>query len=130
MVARCRDRDVGALLAALMVFVAVLAGCGTAAPSTDPQGRKVTEIRVSYYPLASAMPVYLADQKGIFARNGLHVALTETEDLPTAAAALAQGQYEIAMSVPTIVLVGVSRGLDLQVISRLSRSSAAQPGAG
>ena len=50
-------------------------------------------------------------------------------DLPVFMAALAKGQYDIVMSVPTLVLIGAEKGVDLQIISSLQRSSAQRPNA-
>jgi NitT/TauT family transport system substrate-binding protein len=111
------------------VLVAALAGCGDGADAGG-QGApaNVTEIRVAVSPLASVLPVHVAELNGMFERNGLRIKRTEGQDLPVFAAALTQGDYDIVLSVPTIALVGASRGLDIQVVSRLQRSSAAEPG--
>jgi ABC-type nitrate/sulfonate/bicarbonate transport system substrate-binding protein len=55
--------------------------------------------------------------------------LTEGTDIPVFLAALSKGQYDIVMSVPTLVLIGAEKGLDLQIISSLQRSSAQRPNA-
>jgi ABC-type nitrate/sulfonate/bicarbonate transport system substrate-binding protein len=105
----------------------VLAGCGTgSAPHTDQQ---LTLLRVAMFPAGSTLPAHAAQAKGIFERNGLRVELTEGTDLPVFMAALAKGQYDIVMSVPTLVMIGVEKGVDLQIISSLQRSSAQQPNA-
>ena len=44
-------------------------------------------------------------------------------------AALAKGQYDIAMSVPTLALVGAEKHLDLQIVAGLQRQSAERPNA-
>ena len=67
--------------------------------------------------------------KGIFERNGLRVEFTEGTDLPVFIAALAKRQYDIVMSVPTLVMIGVEKGVDLQIISSLQRSSSQRPNA-
>jgi NitT/TauT family transport system substrate-binding protein len=59
----------------------------------------------------------------------LRVELTEGPDLPVFMAALAKGQYDIVMSVPTLVLIGAEKSLDVQIISSLQRSSAQRPNA-
>jgi NitT/TauT family transport system substrate-binding protein len=113
------SRIVGVAVAALLV----LAGCA----GTPERTESLTELRVALTPTGSGLPIYLADTRGIFARHGLHVTRTEGQDVPAQAAALAAGRYDVAGSVPTTVLVGAEHGLDLQVICRLQRSSAAEP---
>jgi NitT/TauT family transport system substrate-binding protein len=116
------------LLANVLVCLAlVVAGCGT---DTAPQsGQQLTTLRVGIYPAGSTLPAHAALAKGIFERNGLRVEFTEGTDLPVFMAALAKGQYDIVMSVPTLVMIGVEKGVDLQIISSLQRSSAQRPNA-
>ncbi|GAA2856240.1 hypothetical protein GCM10010472_12000 [Pseudonocardia halophobica] len=104
----------------------LLAGCG--APSAPAAAGQVTELRVALAPLASTLPAHVAAAEGIFERNGLRVTITEGNDLPGFTAALDQGRYDIVLSVPTIVLVAADHGIDVQVVSRLSRSTSAHPG--
>ena len=116
------------LLANVLACLAlVVAGCGTdTASQTDQQ---LTPLRVAMFPGGSTLPAHAALAKGIFERNGLRVELTEGTDLPVFMAALAKGQYDIVMSVPTLVMIGVEKGVDLQIISSLQRSSAQRPNA-
>jgi NitT/TauT family transport system substrate-binding protein len=105
----------------------VVAGCGT---DTPPQpGGQLTTLRVATFPAGSTLPAHAALTKGIFERNGLRVEFTEGTDLPVFMAALAKGQYDIVMSVPTLVMIGVEKGVDLQIISSLQRSSSQRPNA-
>ncbi len=116
------------LLANVLACLAlVVAGCGTdTASQTDQQ---LTTLRVAMFPGGSTLPAHAAIAKGIFERNGLRVELTEGTDLPVFMAALAKGQYDIVMSVPTLVMIGAEKGLDLQIISSLQRSSPQRPNA-
>ena len=68
-------------------------------------------------------------RNGLFERNGLRIELTEGQDLPVFMAALAKGQYDIAQGVPTLVLIGAEKGLDLQIVSSVQRSSRERPNA-
>jgi NitT/TauT family transport system substrate-binding protein len=122
-----RGKLVRLLANVLASLTLVLAGCGTgSAPPTDQQ---LTLLRVAMFPAGSTLPAHAAQAKGIFERNGLRVELTEGTDLPVFMAALAKGQYDIVMSVPTLVMIGVEKGIDLQIISSLQRSSAQRPNA-
>jgi ABC-type nitrate/sulfonate/bicarbonate transport system substrate-binding protein len=111
-------------VAMALLLTGATAACGTDAPSTSDG---VTEVRVAMIPLGSTLPVHVADQRGIFARNGLRVKRTEAQDPATFVPALTSGQYDIAFSLPTIVLVAAGRGLDVQVVNRMQRSTAASP---
>ena len=115
------------LLANVLACLAlVLAGCGI---ETVSQPDQLVPLRVAMFPAGSTLPARAALEKGIFERNGLRVELTEGTDLPVFMAALAKGQYDIVMSVPTLVMIGAEKGLDLQIISSLQRSSAQRPNA-
>jgi ABC-type nitrate/sulfonate/bicarbonate transport system substrate-binding protein len=124
-----RSRWASAMLSALLA--ASLAACGSAGtpPSAAPEPR-ISEVRVALLPLGSTLPVHVADVKGIFERNGLRLRRTETQDATVLLPALAKGQYDLVLSVPTILLVGATKGLDVQVVSRMARSTAAAPGGG
>ena len=111
----------------LACLALVVAGCGTDTASRSDQG--LTQLRVAMFPAGSTLPAHAALVKGIFEQNGLHVELTEGTDLPVFMAALAKGQYDIVMSVPTLVMIAAEKGIDLQIISSLQRSSAQRPNA-
>ncbi|HEX2287097.1 MAG TPA: ABC transporter substrate-binding protein [Mycobacterium sp.] len=110
-----------------MVAALVLAGCGE--DSSPPSSPATMNIRVAMFPSGSTLPVYAGIDKGLFERNGLRIELTEGSDLPVFMAALAKGQYDVVMSGPTLVMIGAEKGLDLQIISSLQRSSRERPNA-
>ena len=84
-------------------------GCGT--DTASPTGYQLTTLRVAMFPGGASLPVHAAVEKGIFEQNGLRVELTEGPDLPVFMAALAKGQYDIVMSVPTLVMIGARKAL-------------------
>jgi NitT/TauT family transport system substrate-binding protein len=110
----------------LACLALVVAGCGA---DTASQTGQLTTLRVAMFPGGSTLPAHAALAKGIFEKNGLQVELTEGTDLPVFMAALAKGQYDVVMSVPTLVMIGVEKGVDLQIISSLQRSSTQRPNA-
>jgi NitT/TauT family transport system substrate-binding protein len=74
-------------------------------------------------PGSATMLIEHADRTGIFRRHGLNVVRTEGRDLAAFTAGLGQDQYDIALSVPTMVLAAAARGLDVQVVGALQRST-------
>ena len=112
------------LAACLALF---LAGCG--ADTGEPTGQGVTPVRVALFPGGSTLPAHVAITKEIYERNGLQIELTEGTDLPVFMAALAKGQYDIVMSVPTLALVGAEKHLDIQIVAGLQRQSRERPNA-
>jgi NitT/TauT family transport system substrate-binding protein len=115
-------------LANLLACLAlVVASCGTETTRESEAG--LTPLRIAMYPSGSTLPVHAAEVNGLFEHNGLRVEMTEGMDLPVFMAALAKGQYDIVMSGPTLVMIGVEKGIDLQIISSLQRASAQRPNA-
>ena len=115
------------LVTTLICVAMAAAGCSDS--SVPPTTSEAHTVRVGMFPAGSTLPVHVAVEKGIFERHGLHVEITDGQDLPLFMAALSKGQYDIVMSGPTLVLIGAEKGLDLQVISSLQRSSQQRPNA-
>jgi NitT/TauT family transport system substrate-binding protein len=115
------------LLGLAVCLVLVVTGCGDdGAKRTEPD---VTHIRVALFPGGSTLPAHVAVANRIFEQNGLRVEVTEGTDLPVFMAALANGQYDIAMSTPTLALVGAEKRLDLEIVAGLQQQSAQRPNA-
>jgi len=115
------------LVNVLACVALVVAGCGTETASQSDH--ELTTLRVAMSPGGATLPVHAGIDKRIFERNGLRVELTEGTDLPMFMAALAKGQYDIVMSVPTLVMIGAEKSIDVQIISSAQRSSAQRPNA-
>lgn len=112
----------------VLVCVALLsAGCADKAGTANPPG--LAELRVAMFGAGSTLPVHAALLRGMFERNGLRIELTEGQDLPVFMAGLANGQYDIVMSGPSLTLIGAAKHLDVQIISSLQRSSRQRPNA-
>ncbi|OBF26675.1 hypothetical protein A5724_30980 [Mycobacterium sp. ACS1612] len=111
----------------LACLTLVAGGCATESASRTEDD--LTTLRVAMFPSGSTLPAHTALTTGIFQRNGLRVEFTEGMDLPVFMAALAKGQYDVVMSVPTLVMIGVEKGIDVQIISSLQRSSQQRPNA-
>lgn len=109
----------------LVTIVVMVAGCSE---SPAPTGG-LTQLRVALFPAGNSLPVHAAVTHGIFERHGLDVVLTDGPDLPLFMAAMVDGQYDIAMNTPTLVLVGAQKGLDIQIVSSTSAQSRSRPNA-
>lgn len=114
-------------LAAVLMCLLLVTACGSDHGAAG--GDQLTRIRIALYPSASTLPVRAAVTHGMFEGNGLRVDVTEGQDLPLFMASMAKGQYDIAMSGPTLVLIGAEKGLDLQIVSSLQQSSLDRPNA-
>ena len=122
-----RGTRISRLANALACVALVVAGCAGEPAAPTPSGEM--HLRIGMFGAGSTLPVHAAVATGIFERRGLHVEITDGQDLPLFMAALSKGQYDIVMSGPTLVLIGVEKGLDLQVIASLQRSSQQRPNA-
>lgn len=117
-------------LLCLCASVALLvASCAEDKSRDNPTKARLADVRVALFGAGNTLPVHAAATRGIFERNGLDVTITEGTDLPVFMAALVNGQYDIAMSTPTLALVGAQKGLDLQIISSTSQQTREQPNA-
>ncbi|HZO37244.1 MAG TPA: ABC transporter substrate-binding protein [Solirubrobacteraceae bacterium] len=105
------------MVAALLVPAAAVAGGGSS-PTASASAAQIN-LRVAYVPSLQAMPVFVADKKGLFTRNGLKVKLTGSPNLGTFAPALNR-QYDIVFASSVDAIVAAGRGLNVVAFSGLS----------
>lgn len=112
----------------LLTAVLLVSGCGGGEPAPSGTGPRLTEIRIaSYVPGPATTIIELADRKGIFQRHGLQPVRTENRDLAVVLTALSQGDHDVAISVPTMVLAATAKGRQLQIVTGLQRSTPTLP---
>src|SRR5690349_11034314 len=124
---RRRGNCIRRLLGLAVCLALVVTGCGD--DGAKPTGQGVTRIRVALFPSGSTVPAHVAVANRICEQNGLRVDVTEGTDLPVFMAALANGQYDIVMSTPTLALVGAEKRLDLAIVAGLQQQTAQRPNA-
>jgi len=117
-------RHIAGLLGTLVLL---MSGCGE--NEHAPAASGLATVRVAMFSAGSTLPVHVAFVEKMFERHGLAVELTEGQDLPVFMAELAKDQYDIALSGPTLVLIGAERKLELEIVSSLQRSTRARPNA-
>ncbi|MFJ8688930.1 ABC transporter substrate-binding protein [Micromonospora wenchangensis] len=111
----------GLLAAALLVVSLVACGEEEAASGSDADG--LTTVTLASAPLAHLAPIYLAQDKGIFAKHGLRVEVdTETSDLTSVPSVLA-GKVDFATGDLTTLIVARSKGLDVKALLPASAST-------
>ena len=84
-------------------------------------------ITVVYIAASDILPVFVAQDSGIFARNGLDVTLSRTAVTPNVIPVLLSGNAQIGVSTPPHLLQGSENGLDLVIASGGSRIVATNP---
>jgi NitT/TauT family transport system substrate-binding protein len=76
------------------------------------QDKPMTPIRAAYVPVATWLPAWVALDKGIFAKHGLAVTLTQIQNLSLLPGTVGR-QFEFAASTPTDLIKAVASGLDV-----------------
>jgi NitT/TauT family transport system substrate-binding protein len=89
------------LVAATVAFCWLLPG-GLAA-----QDKPLTPVRAAYVPVATWLPAWVALDKGIFAKHGLAVTLTQIQNLSLLPGTVGR-QFEFAASTPTDLIKAVA----------------------
>lgn len=95
------------------VVVAATAACLLLPGGASAQdSAKPTPIRAAYVPVATWLPAWVALDKGIFAKHGLAVTLTQIQNLSLLPGTVGR-QFEFAASTPTDLIKAVAGGLDV-----------------
>ena len=117
-----RSRRIAGALAAVLLTTS-LAACGEDDAPAAASADGLTTIRLASSPLGHLAPIYLAQERGIFAKHGLKVEVdTETSDLTSVPAVLA-GKVDFATGDLTTLIVARSKGLDVKAVVPASAST-------
>jgi ABC-type nitrate/sulfonate/bicarbonate transport system substrate-binding protein len=76
----------------------------------------VKRVQVSAFPNAKALPLYIAQQQGLFAKRGIEVELDETEASKAQREGLASGRIQIVQSAIDNGLALLVRGHDIVIV--------------
>jgi ABC-type nitrate/sulfonate/bicarbonate transport system substrate-binding protein len=93
-----------------LTLAAALAGCATA-PQTPPPANDPVTLRVNVFRGASNLPIYMAQEKGYFARRGITLQMLFTPNSTEQRAGLAVGKFEIAHAAVdnTVAMIEVAK---------------------
>jgi ABC-type nitrate/sulfonate/bicarbonate transport system substrate-binding protein len=81
--------------AAAAAMGVILAGC---AATSDAPPNPPADLRVIVFPGGWNLPIWVAREKGMFARNGVNVAVTDTPNSQFQLTGLIEGKFDIAMT--------------------------------
>ena len=98
----------------LFFFFAVLT------PATAFSTEKLT-LMLDWFPNVDHAPIYVAQEKGYFADNGLAVTIITPSETSDALKLAASGQVDLAVSYQPQTTIAAARGLDLKVVAPLVR---------
>lgn len=117
-------RSIRSVLAAgaVTALVAATAACSGGSDS-DSSGPQTVTVQVP--PITSAAVVYLAQERGLFAAQGLDVEIRVGQGGAAIAAALQSGDTDIGLSNYVTMINGLSNGLPVSLVTELTRG---QPG--
>lgn len=109
-------RPLGAVLA-VAGLAAIAAGCGgeddrTSGAAAVPSVSLPTQVRVSYVPASTVLPLHVAEAKGYFDERGLDVTLEEAANISDIPATLGR-QFDIALGTATDLIRAGSAGVDV-----------------
>ena len=136
---RRRARRRGARFVAAVAGVALVAtACGggassagkTSSASKPSSGGSLVSVTMGIAPGAASLGEYVAQEKGIFAKNGLNATFTPELNITIVPAALITGALQFGITVQPILLQAAAKGLPLvataggQVISAKSLNDA------
>ncbi len=79
---------------------------------------KVT-VMLDWFPNIDHLPLYVAQQEGLFAEEGLEVEILTPSSTTDALKLAASGNVDIAVSYEPQVIIGASAGLKIRVVGRL-----------
>lgn len=111
-----RLRPPGAIAA--VAGLAVLAGCGgsddgrSSGAAAVPTQSSPTQVRVSYVPATTVLPLHVAKEQGYFAKSGLDVSLKEASNISDIPATLGR-QFDIALGTATDLIRAGGAGVDV-----------------
>lgn len=110
-----RHKTLAALSAAALASTLGLSACGSDASAS---GDGPISAKVAYYPGALvSMPALVAQEKGFFEKNGLHVTLTKIPNGPAMTAALSSGSVDFVNNSYDNLAVAVSKNLPVQAVA-------------
>lgn len=116
------------VIAILSLIALLLAGCSpaaptggasTAEPATEaPAATELTPIRLGYVPVMIYAPLFVAQERGYFAAEGLQVELTPLQGGSDSVVQLAAGNFDVAVGgAGAGLLNAASRGVEFTIVA-------------
>ena len=101
-------------VASLLSLTALLAACGGggSTPTASGGGAEADHVRVAYLPITTALPAWVAKERGFFDDNRLDVELTSTPNINTLPSLMGK-QFDFALSTQPDLIKAVSNGVDV-----------------
>lgn len=120
------------MLAVILCSI-LLAACGSSGSSkasststSSVSSVKTTTVNIAFDPNATALPAWVAQDEGIFAKNHLKVNFTKIQNLSTLPGTLGN-TYDIVLSTPTELISAAASGLPVVEVSGSSVGTPTDP---
>jgi putative hydroxymethylpyrimidine transport system substrate-binding protein len=104
---------------ALLLALAVLAGCGEKKETVTPSGSKRVELMLDFFPNADHAPIYAAQAAGYFKQAGLDVKIRQPSDPAAPIRQVAAGRVDLAISYEPEVFRARDKGLHVVSVGAL-----------
>lgn len=93
-----------------------LAGCGAGSNTGASGGGDPRTLRIAHNSNAAALPVRVAEAKGIFAKHNIKVQFTKVENLGTLPGTVGKS-FDVALSVPTTLITAAQQGIPVTQVA-------------
>lgn len=103
------------LVAILLALSTLLSACAGYSPTVNARG--LTEIRVGVLPTVDVLPIYLAQDKGIFEEHGLVVEPVVAQGGAALLPSVIQGSVQISFSNTISIIQAIEKRLPMTVVS-------------
>lgn len=109
------SRRAATALAALALTATGLAACGDDAADGDGDG--LDDVTVGLIPIVDVAPLYLGQEQGFFADEGIELELTFGDGGAAIVPGVAAGEFDFGFSNVTSLLLAQSSGLPLRIVA-------------
>jgi NitT/TauT family transport system substrate-binding protein len=116
-------RSFGTVLVTVSVIMALVTGCGTAISSTPSAGQpdpELPDVTVAALPAADLAGLYIAQDEGLFARQGLHVTIEPIASSQAVITAQRKGEVDISAGSYIPYLAAQAAGASFRVLAEAS----------
>lgn len=107
-------RRLGAIVG-VTAIAATLAACSSAGSESTP--KEMTPVTVGAVFTTAAVPLWIAEEKGFFAKNGLEVTIKQSPNFAASVPSLLNGQMQFANAATAPVITAISKGTPVQIVS-------------
>jgi putative hydroxymethylpyrimidine transport system substrate-binding protein len=99
-------------------FSLLIVVCSLLIPASSVWAQKLT-LMLDWFPNIDHLPIYVAQERGLFAEQGLEVEIISPSETADGLKLAAAGNVDIAVSYEPQTIIAAAAGLDVKVVGRL-----------